>query len=71
MAVELDEDAVLAAMGFRDRAEAMRLAVDTEAGRKNPAFDLSVASTLLNNGFGEADLLRVLGYVPDGVKDRI
>lgn len=68
--VDFEERALSAASRLR-RAETMRLVIDSEPDTISPAFDLSVASTLLNNGFGKADLLRVLGYVPDAVKDRV
>ena len=36
-----------------------------EAGKLTPIFDLSVASSMILAGFTEADVISILGYMPD------
>lgn len=66
-----DSDAFLEHVRERSRADALALAASDVEGAVTPAYDLSVASTLLNLGHGRAMVLKVLGYVPDGVRGRL
>lgn len=66
-----EPDAFLDSVQERSRADALALAASDVEGAVTPAYDLSVAATLLNLGHGRDMILRVLGYVPDGIRARL
>ena len=66
-----DPDAFLDYVQVRSRADALALAASDVEGAVTPAYDLSVAATLLNLGHGRDMILKVLGYVPERIRDRL
>lgn len=66
-----DPDAFLDHVQERSRADMLALAASDVEGVVTPVYDLNVAATLLNLGHGRDMILKVLGYVPDGIRSRL
>lgn len=66
-----DPNAFLDHIRERSRADALALAASDVEGAVTPVYDLNVAATLLNLGYGREMLLEVLGYIPEGIRDRL